>query len=117
MSQVASVRRRAASLVLVMEITVLFFFCLAAFGLRLTEASAVIWIGLGGASAIVAAIALLPRRLGYALAWAIQIGFVGLGVLAPAMFVAGGVFVALWSYVWIVGGRNDRLAAGSAGLE
>lgn len=111
----ASRRRRAGSLVLTMEIVVVFFFTLAAFGLQLVDRGTVFLIGLVAVVVIVCAIGLLARSVGYALGWMIQGGLICLGLVHPVMYVVGGIFAAMWVYAMVVGRRADAMAISAEG--
>jgi hypothetical protein len=106
-----------ASTVLVLEAFVVFFAALVAFGLRLAEPGQV--AAVGGALALTALLAagLVRKRVGYVLGWAVQACLLVSGLVLPAMFVIGAVFLVLWVAGLRVGGRIDReraerLAAG-----
>ncbi len=66
----------------------------------------------GGVAALLAlaAAGLLRRRPGYPLGWLTQLVGLALGLLTPAMFVVGGLFLALWVITYILGRRLDEQA-------
>ena len=76
----------------------------------------------GGGAALLALVTagLMRRPLGYPLGWLTQLVGVALGLLTPAMYLVGGLFLALWVITFILGKRLDeqvsrlrRLAAGT----
>ncbi|MCY7325219.1 MAG: DUF4233 domain-containing protein [Microbacteriaceae bacterium] len=107
-----SPRRRSAtesllSIVLVLEALLVFFLTLVVFALdALPPAAAFI----GGGVLFLILIA-LGRVLRYSWAvwvgWLMQIVIILTGLLEPLMFGIGAIFVALWTYCFITGGRLD----------
>jgi len=71
-----------------------------------TGAGLAIGLGLCGACVVVAG--MMRRPVGVRLGWAIQAATVAMGVLIPAMFVVGAVFVALYGGSVLLGRRVDR---------
>ncbi len=70
-----------------------------------------LWAGLGAGAAAVLALAaagLMRRPLGYPLGWLTQVVGVALGLLTPAMFIVGGLFLALWVISFLLGKRLDE---------
>ncbi|GAA1840978.1 DUF4233 domain-containing protein [Microlunatus capsulatus] len=63
----------------------------------------------GGAAllALVAA-AMMRRPAGYPLGWLTQLVGLALGLLTTAMYVVGGLFLALWLITFILGRRLDE---------
>ncbi len=63
-----------------------------------------------GAAALLAlaAAGLMRRPLGYPLGWLTQVVGLALGLLTPAMFIVGGLFLALWVITFILGRRLDE---------
>lgn len=92
---------------LVLEMFVVLFGALVAFGLRLAPTG---WI-LGGALALtviaIVALALLRTRAGWAIGTALQVLLLATALVLPAMAAAALVFGAMWVVSWIVGGRVD----------
>lgn len=117
MTGLSSVSRRAGALVLATEVAVLFFFSLAAFGLRLLDRGVVVGVLVVGVVLLVTAAGTLGRPFGHALAWVLQVALVALGFLAPLMFVVGGIFAALWVYAVVGGRRAERAAAAASGVS
>lgn len=64
----------------------------------------------GGAMAALCLVAAgcLGRRWGYPLGHLVQVGVVGLGLMAPAILVLGFLFAALWIAAYVLGMRIDR---------
>lgn len=73
-------------------------------------------IGLGLTVACVVVAGMLRRPGGMALGWAIQAASIALGLLVPAMFAIGLVFLALWAGAYFLGARIDRERAQRATL-
>jgi hypothetical protein len=63
----------------------------------------------GGGAALLALVAagLMRRPTGYPLGWLTQVVGVTLGVLTSAMFLVGGMFLALWVLSFVLGKRLD----------
>ncbi len=102
------VREMLGTIVLGLEIVVVFLGALAVFGLgTLPPVPA-----LGGGAAVivlaVAAIGTLKGTVGVVLGWIVQVILVAGGLLLPELYLVGALFVALWAYCMIVGGRIDR---------
>jgi hypothetical protein len=64
----------------------------------------------GGGAALLALVAagLMRRPLGYPLGWLTQLVGLGLGLLTSAMFIVGGMFLALWVLSFVLGKRLDE---------
>ena len=64
---------------------------------------------LGSGSAVLALLgaALLRKPVGYPIGWVTQLAGILLGFLTPAMFVVGGMFLALWIVSFVLGKRLD----------
>ena len=64
----------------------------------------------GGGAALLALVAagLMRRPLGYPLGWLTQLVGLGLGLLTSAMFIVGGMFLALWLLSFVLGKRLDE---------
>ena len=64
----------------------------------------------GGGAALLALVTagLMRRPLGYPLGWLTQLVGVALGLLTPAMYLVGGLFLALWVITFILGKRLDE---------
>lgn len=65
--------------------------------------------GFGGAASLLAlvAAATLRRPGGYALGWLTQLFGLALGLLTPTMFIAGGIFAAIWIMTFVLGKKLD----------
>lgn len=68
---------------------------------------------LGGGAALLALVAagLMRRPAGYPLGWLTQLVGVALGLLTPAMYVVGAMFLALWVLSFVLGRRLDEQGA------
>ena len=68
---------------------------------------------LGGGAALLALVAagLMRRPAGYPLGWLTQLVGVALGLLTPAMYIAGAMFLALWVLSFVLGRRLDEQGA------
>ncbi|GAA1431662.1 hypothetical protein GCM10009616_19290 [Microlunatus lacustris] len=64
----------------------------------------------GGGAALLALVAagLMRRPAGYPLGWLTQVVGFTLGLLTPAMFVVGFLFLALWVVTFMLGKRLDE---------
>jgi hypothetical protein len=64
----------------------------------------------GGGAALLALVAagLMRRPLGYPMGWLTQLVGLGLGLLTSAMFIVGGMFLALWVLSFVLGKRLDE---------
>jgi hypothetical protein len=106
-----SVTSSLASIVLAVEFVVVALAALVVLGLHDLPAP----LALGGGAAVLLLIALsgaLSRsRAGIALGWIVQAVLVAAAAVQPAVGVVGLLFLALWLYCMIVGGRIDRRAA------
>ena len=116
-----SVTESLLSIVLLLETFVLFFASLTLFGLKVLEPAFPAWVALagGGVTIVVflATIGVLRYGWGRAIGWVLQGVLVGLGILAPLMFVIGGGFALLWIYCVIRGRRIDEARAGTTPTE
>jgi hypothetical protein len=63
-----------------------------------------------GGAALLALVSagLIRRPAGYPLGWLTQLVGVALGLLTSAMFVVGGLFLALWLVSFLLGRRLDQ---------
>lgn len=71
----------------------------------------VIALGLVLTVLLLLAVGTLRRPWGLTFGWLLQVPVLGIGLLAPAMFIVGGVFVALWYVAIHQGSRVDALKA------
>ncbi len=103
-----SARRQFAATILVLEVLVVAFASLVAFGLRVAPPS-VVW-GIGGALALSLALSagLLRSPAGYVAGSVLQVALLATGIAVPMMFVVGGIFVVLWVVALRLGSRIDR---------
>lgn len=106
------------SIALGMEAGVLLFVTIYLFGARVLE-PAVAWSA-GGAAILVVGLLAGLQRYGWAVVagGAAQLGLIALGFLAPAMFVLGAVFGAIWLWCFLKARSIERMrAAASASVE
>jgi hypothetical protein len=68
-------------------------------------------VGLALAVLCIVAAAVARRPRGLVLGWVVQGLVVASGLVVPAMFLVGGLFVFLWVVALRVGRRGDRVAA------
>ena len=97
-----SLTARIASVVLTLEIPLLFFAALVAFGLRALPPAAA-FLGAFGIAVLLGAGILLLRRPGTAafgvrFGWVMQAVLVLTGLVLPLMYVIGVIFAALYGY-------------------
>lgn len=105
---------RMAAMMLFLEAFLVLFAILVAFRLSDLPANAV-WIGGGGlALACLLACGLVRRPAGMAIGGVLQVLILLTGIVVPAMWAMGGVFVALWLWLGWVGQKIDRDRAGLA---
>lgn len=106
-----TVRGSLASIVLATEFIVVILAALAIFGLRVVPAG----VAFGGGAALLVVIALAAATAngttGIALGWLVQLVLIAAGVLEPTVGIVGVIFLAIWVYCMIVGGRIDRREA------
>ncbi len=104
-----SVKRSLASIALGFELLIVFLGGLTIFGLSAVEPRE---LGLYGGAVLcilaILAIGLLKYPIGYGLGWFVQIALLASGFLVPVMFIAGGLFAALWVYCMYIGNKLDR---------
>ena len=74
-------------------------------------AAAAATFGGGAAVLALAAAGLLRTPAGYLVGWLTQLAGIALGLLTATMFVAGGMFAALWVLTFVLGKRLDARAA------
>jgi hypothetical protein len=94
--------------ILVLEAVLVFFATLVAYGLRLTDPTAIWWVG-GSLSVVLILLSGMMSRPGGYLAGSIaQVLVLAGGIFVPTMFVIGGIFVILWVVALRLGGKIDR---------
>jgi hypothetical protein len=101
-------RETLGTIVLGLEIVVVFLGALAAWGLGALSPALALGGGLVVLVLAVVAIGTLRTIVGVALGWIVQAILVAGGLLLPELYLVGALFVALWAYCMIVGGRIDR---------
>lgn len=114
--RVRSVSETLLSIVLGLEAALVFFIALTVFGLDLLPPA----VAFGGGVAFIVVLLLAATWLRFAwgvwLGWVLQVALLALGFLLPALFVSGAIFVGIWVYCFVVGGRLDRRNA-TLGVE
>jgi ABC-type uncharacterized transport system permease subunit len=108
--------RTLASSVLVAEAFVVFFATLVAKDLSDLDGRTVWLVGGSLSLACLIVTALLRRPAGYVLGWVVQGLVLAAGVVVPAMFVLGAIFVVLWGLALHLARKAERLQAGSAAI-
>ena len=105
-----SVTASLAAIVLAVEFLIVVLAALVLFGLH--DLPPVVSLGGGGALLLLIAVAaaLSRRRIGIVLGWIAQAVLLLSGVTNGAVGIVAVIFVALWVYSMIVGGRIDRRA-------
>ena len=103
-----SARRQFAATILALEAFVVLFATLVAYGLRVAEPVALWSVGAMLAVAMLLVAGLLRWPAGYWAGSVLQVPMLASGLLVPAMFGIGGVFVVLWVVALRLGGRIDR---------
>lgn len=116
--RVRGVRETLLSIVLGMEVAVLFFASLVLYGLKVVDMVPAFVAG-GIAMVIVILLAGLQRHQWAVVAGGIvQIGLVALGFLLPVLFLVGAGFGLFWLWCFRRGGQLEKeQAARSASLE
>lgn len=113
----SSVRQSLASIVLGFESVVMFFAALVIFGLKALPAP----LALGGGAALclllIANVALLRSRWGYALGWVLQAVIVAACFLVPTLAIIAAIFIGLWIYSMVKGAQIDRQKAAWAAAQ
>lgn len=71
-------------------------------------AALAVTLGLGLAVLCILVAGMLRREQGYLAGHALQVGAVALGLLAPMMFVVGGLFALLWGTAYGLGRKIER---------
>ena len=106
-----SVTESLLSIVLVLEVLLVFFAMLAAFGLRTLEPG----LAFGGGGVLMLLLILTGGVLRYpwgiAIGWVLQVALVAVGVLLPLMYFIGAAFLALWIFCFVRGRQIDTQKA------
>ncbi len=113
-----STQRTLGSMALAFEAFVIFFATLVAFGLKLAEPALVWGFGLGMSIFAILLPAVLGKRGGYQLGWALQALALGLSIDLTIANPAGWVciiisviFVGLWGWAMVAGFTIDKARA------
>ena len=108
-----SVTESLLSITLLLEVFVLFFAGLTAFGLKVLEPAFPAWVALPAAGVFIVVllitIGLLRFRVGVVIGWVLQAGLIALGILVPMMYVIGIGFTLLYLYCFTRGRRIDAV--------
>ncbi|MBF0673147.1 MAG: DUF4233 domain-containing protein [Salinibacterium sp.] len=106
--RVRSVTESLLSIVLGLEAALVFFVALTIFGLDILPPL----VALGGGVLLIALLLVTAACLRFPwaewLGWALQVGLIALGLLLPALYVSGAIFVAIWIYCFVTGRKLDR---------
>ncbi len=106
--RVRSVTESLLSIVLGLEAALVFFVALTIFGLDILPPL----VALGGGVLLIALLLITAAYLRFPwaewLGWALQVGLIALGLLLPALYVSGAIFVAIWIYCFVTGRKLDR---------
>lgn len=99
------------SIVLMLEVFLVFFVALTAFSLRaVTPVQALV-----GAIVLIVLLIVAGRAVRYPtgrwFGWALQLALVALGFVLPLMFVIGAGFLALWAFCFVKGRSLDEAKA------
>lgn len=117
MARAARTRRRRSltetllSIAIGLEAAMMFFATLVIYGLDRLDPD---WLALvfGGVAILVLALVAGVQRWAWGV-WTgavLQLGILATGLLEPAMFLAGGLFVGLWIYCFVRGRQIDAAA-------
>lgn len=106
--RVRSVTESLLSIVLGLEAALVFFVALTLFGLDVVSPL----VALGGGALFIAVLLLTAAYLRYRwaewLGWGLQVSLIALGLLLPALYISGAIFVAIWIYCFVTGRKLDR---------
>jgi Protein of unknown function (DUF4233) len=107
------VRETLGSVVLGVEIVVVFLGALALWGLGALPPG--LAFGGGGALIVLALVAAGTLRsvVGLILGSLVQVALIASGLMLTELYIVGVLFAAMWAYCIIVGGRIDRRNAGA----
>ena len=89
-------QRRLCSAILLLQAVVVGLSTLVLVNIENVDKPVAFGCGLGLAVGCLLAPGLFRSPAGYWFGWAIQVGTIALGLLAPAMFVLGAIFLLLW---------------------
>jgi hypothetical protein len=103
-----SVTESLGSIVLGFEIIIVFLAALVIAGLGRLSWPLSLGLGIGLCLLMIVTIGVLRRPWGVWLGWLSQALFVAGGLIVGEVFFVGALFVGIWTYCMIVGGRLDR---------
>lgn len=113
--RVRGVMESLLSIVLVLEVFVIFFLTLTVFGLGVLD-PVLSFVG-GGAFAgvLLVATALVRYRVGVWIGWALQLVLILTGILVPLMFLVGAGFAAMWTWCFVRATQIEKQQAAGGG--
>jgi len=102
------------SIVIAFEVVIVFLAALVVFGLG--RVPPLVAFGGGGALLLlmIVTVPLLRYPWGVWLGWAAQLIFFAAGFLVAEIFFVAALFIGIWAYCMIVGGRLDRQRSAAA---
>ena len=112
-----SVKTMFASTVLVCEALLAVFVTLAAFGLKRGEPAVILSLGAAVAVLCIVTCALLTKKIGFIIGWALQVVFFLSGFILVDMFYLASAFTLCWWYALSKGASMDRENAQRAAAQ
>ncbi|MGC0268164.1 DUF4233 domain-containing protein [Glutamicibacter soli] len=112
-----SVKTMFASTVLVCEALLAVFVTLAAFGLKRGEPAVILSLGAAVAVLCIVTCALLTKKIGFIIGWALQVVFFLSGFILVDMFYLASAFTLCWWYALSKGESMDRENAQRAAAQ
>jgi len=112
-----SVTESLLSIVLVLEVILVFFVSLTAFGLKAVEPATAFIGGVVVAVFLAMTARVLRFSWGVWLGWVMQAVILAAGFLLPIMFLVGAVFLALWIFCFVRGRQIDAQKAAFASSD
>jgi len=103
--------RVIAAAVLLFEAIVVMLAIPVAITVSGVDARVAVPVGLGLMVVLLLTAGLLRRPFGYRLGWGVQVLVLASGLVVPAMFLIGGVFVLLWAAAMYFGRRAEAVRA------
>ena len=100
-------QRRLCAAILLFEAIAFGLVTPVLFSLTSAGTTTVLIVGPGLTVACLVVAGLLRFRFAYWLGWALQVAAIATGVLVPAMFFLGTVFLALWATAYVLGHRIE----------
>lgn len=106
--RVRSVTESLLSIVLGLEVAMVFFVALVLGGLRVLSPAQATFAGVGMAVLLIVVARLLRHRWGAWVGLALQLVFIAAGLLEPMMFLIGAGFAAMYVYFFAKGRQLDE---------